>query len=165
MRKHFTISEEDWKELERLAKEVQATDTIVYPDPSVGPDFAILAHKPVMDYWRKLGEKYGFVGMSVQAVIEKARIISAIEAEGDEASIEDRRGWEHPDRKPVHPDDGTPHINMLGDFQSNKYPWCPPGFVPIKVDDPMANDLLRTYAARRAAIDKAFARDLLKVLD
>lgn len=30
------------------------------------------------------------------------------------------------------------HIDADGEFQSDKYPWCAPGFVPLKLTDPMA---------------------------
>lgn len=36
-----------------------------------------------------------------------------------------------------------------GQFQSDKYPTCPPGKVPLSVEDPTAQDLLWEYAQRR----------------
>lgn len=71
---------------------------------------------------------------------------------------------DHPDRKDVDFSAGKGHINIAGEFQSDKYPWCAPGFVPLKITDPMAIDLLRTYARRRGSIDAGFREDLLKVL-
>ncbi len=53
-----------------------------------------------------------------------------------------------------------PHINKEGLFQSDKYTWCKPNFVPLKIDDPMAQDLLWEYAQRRRKVDKEFASDL-----
>ena len=47
-----------------------------------------------------------------------------------------------------------------GEFQSDKYPACPPGKVPLSVKDPTAQDLLWEYAQRRRAIDAEFADDL-----
>jgi len=52
-----------------------------------------------------------------------------------------------------------PHI-VDGKFQSDKYPTCPPGKVPLSVEDPMAQDLLWEYARRRQAVDAEFASDL-----
>lgn len=57
------------------------------------------------------------------------------------------------------------HLTVTGEFQSDKYPWCPAGFVPIKVADPMAASLLFEYAARREVVDKEFTRDLLEALN
>lgn len=52
------------------------------------------------------------------------------------------------------------HINKDGQFQSDKYPTCPPGKVPLSVKDPMATDLLWQYAQRRRAVDPDFSNDL-----
>jgi hypothetical protein len=52
-----------------------------------------------------------------------------------------------------------PHIRN-GEFQSDKYPTCPPGKVPLSVKDPTAQDLLWRYAERRRAVDAEFADDL-----
>jgi hypothetical protein len=51
------------------------------------------------------------------------------------------------------------HI-VNGKFQSDKYPTCPPGKVPLSVEDPTAQDLLWEYAQRRRAVDAEFADDL-----
>lgn len=51
-----------------------------------------------------------------------------------------------------------------GRFKSDKYAWPPPGFVPLKLSDPMAQDLLWRYAARRRVVDAEFADDLQKCL-
>ena len=61
--------------------------------------------------------------------------------------------------------EGRDHLTTTGEFQSDKYPWCPDGFVPIKVTDPMARDLLTVYANRRQVVDEEFTRDLLEALD
>lgn len=53
-----------------------------------------------------------------------------------------------------------PHINPEGEFQSDKYPTCPPGKVPLSVNDPTAQDLLWQYAQRRRVVDAEFADDL-----
>lgn len=51
------------------------------------------------------------------------------------------------------------HI-VNGQFQSDKYPTCPPGKVPLSVNDPTAQDLLWQYAQRRRTVDAEFADDL-----
>jgi chromosome segregation ATPase len=47
-----------------------------------------------------------------------------------------------------------------GEFQSDKYPTCPRGKVPLSVTDQTAQDLLWQYAQRRRAVDADFAADL-----
>lgn len=47
-----------------------------------------------------------------------------------------------------------------GDFQSDKYPTCPRGKVPLSCKDFMAQDLLWEYAQRRRAVDPEFSNDL-----
>jgi hypothetical protein len=47
-----------------------------------------------------------------------------------------------------------------GEFQSDKYPTCPRGKVPLSVKDPTAQDLLWSYAKRRRSVDAEFADDL-----
>lgn len=61
--------------------------------------------------------------------------------------------------------EGRDHLTVTGTFQSDKYPWCPAGFVPLKLTDPAARDLLREYARRRGQMDQAFRRDLLEALE
>jgi hypothetical protein len=51
------------------------------------------------------------------------------------------------------------HI-VNGQFQSDKYPTCPPGKVPLSVKDESAQDLLWDYAQRRRVVDAEFASDL-----
>lgn len=60
--------------------------------------------------------------------------------------------------------EGREHLTVTNQFQSDKYPWCPAGFVPLKVTDPLAMDLLSQYADRRKVIDAEFTRDLLEAL-
>src|SRR5580698_10453156 len=55
------------------------------------------------------------------------------------------------------------HI-VNGQFQSDKYPTCPPGKVPISVKDTTAQDLLWEYAQRRRVVDAEFADDLESAL-
>jgi hypothetical protein len=45
-------------------------------------------------------------------------------------------------------------------FQSNKYPTCPPGKVPLSVKDKSAQPELWRYAQTRRAVDADFTRDL-----
>lgn len=52
------------------------------------------------------------------------------------------------------------HINADGLFQSDKYPTCPAGKVPLSVKDPTAQDLLWEYAQRRRSVDAEFSDDL-----
>lgn len=47
-----------------------------------------------------------------------------------------------------------------GEFQSDKYPTCPRGKVPLSVKDPTAQGLLWEYAQRRRAVDAEFSDDL-----
>lgn len=47
-----------------------------------------------------------------------------------------------------------------GEFQSDKYPTCPRGKVPLSVKDPTAQDLLWEYSRRRRAVDAEFSDDL-----
>lgn len=51
------------------------------------------------------------------------------------------------------------HI-VNGSFQSDKYPGCPAGKVPLSVKDTTAQDLLWAYASRRRKVDAEFAADL-----
>lgn len=52
------------------------------------------------------------------------------------------------------------HINEKGEFQSDKYPSCPAGKVPLSVRDPSAQPLLWEYAQRHREVDKDFSDDL-----
>lgn len=52
------------------------------------------------------------------------------------------------------------HINSDGEFQSDKYPTCPPGLVPLKLTDITAQDLIWEYAQRRRPVDAEFSADL-----
>lgn len=52
------------------------------------------------------------------------------------------------------------HINQDGRFQSDKYPTCPAGKVPLSTRDRNAQDLLWDYAERRRPIDGEFSTDL-----
>ncbi len=56
------------------------------------------------------------------------------------------------------PGDGS-HI-VDGQFQSDKYPTCPAGKVPLSINDPSAQDLLWIYAQRRRVVDANFSGDL-----
>jgi hypothetical protein len=53
------------------------------------------------------------------------------------------------------------HI-VNNEFQSDKYPSCPPGKIPLSVKDPLAQDLLWEYSRRYldCGKDSEFAFDL-----
>jgi hypothetical protein len=51
-----------------------------------------------------------------------------------------------------------------GQFQSDKYPTCPPGKVPLSVKDKTAQDLLWEYSHRRRSVDPEFSDDLQTAL-
>lgn len=51
-----------------------------------------------------------------------------------------------------------------GAFQSDKYPTCPRGKVPLSTKDSYAQDLLWEYANRRRHIDAEFSDDLQAAL-
>ena len=51
-----------------------------------------------------------------------------------------------------------------GEFQSDKYPWCRRGFVPLKLTDLMAQPFLWDYARQREGVDREFAEDLRTAL-
>lgn len=57
------------------------------------------------------------------------------------------------------------HINADGLFQSDKYPTCPAGKVPLSVKDKTAQDLLWAYAQRRRKVDAEFSDDLELALE
>ena len=61
--------------------------------------------------------------------------------------------------------DGREHLTVTNEFQSDKYPWCPAGFVPLKVTDPMAKWALKEYAVQRQSVDEEFSRDLFEALE
>ncbi len=52
------------------------------------------------------------------------------------------------------------HHLVDGEFKSDKYPWCPPGFVPLKLTDPDARAVLKEYAQRHQDRDPNFSADL-----
>lgn len=67
------------------------------------------------------------------------------------------------DREQLTP--GRDHLTVYNEFKSDKYPWCPVGFVPLKVTDPMAYEPLLQYLRRRSGVDVEFSRDLQHALD
>lgn len=56
------------------------------------------------------------------------------------------------------------HINAEGEFQSDKYPLCPPGKVPLNTKDPSAQPLLLAYAQTRRGLDEEFSADVEEAL-
>ena len=55
------------------------------------------------------------------------------------------------------------HIDVNGNFKSDKYVWCPPGFLALKFTDSNARLSIRAYAA--LTDDKGLAEDLITVCD
>jgi len=53
------------------------------------------------------------------------------------------------------------HLTADGDFKSDKYEWCPPGFFALKFSDQDARLVIHRYAARTH--DKELADDLVAV--
>ncbi len=53
-----------------------------------------------------------------------------------------------------------PHLTQRGVFRSDKYEWCKPGFLALKLTDPDAQDLIAEYADRRIEVDQEFGEDL-----
>lgn len=51
-----------------------------------------------------------------------------------------------------------------GEFQSDKYPTCPRGKLPLSFKDPMAQDLIHKYGQRRRPIDNEFSDDVESAL-
>ena len=47
-----------------------------------------------------------------------------------------------------------------GEWQSDKYPTCPRGKIPLSINDKTAQDLLWEYAQRRRTVDAEFSDDL-----
>ena len=69
------------------------------------------------------------------------------------------RGRITPAPPPVPEDPAHPHI-IGGEFQSDKYPSTPRGFVPLKCSDPKAQPLLWEYAESHRTVDPDFSIDL-----
>lgn len=74
-----------------------------------------------------------------------------------------------PGDAPVHPARVEPlrdrdHVTPDLEIQSDKYSWCPPGFVPLKLTDPDARRVLRLYAKMHEPRDPDFAHDLLECI-
>jgi len=111
-----------------------------------------------MDFVFEQGETVEYPNAKKPLALEDAEIVmTAMTAACDYVR---ESGW--PYREKLEP--GAAHLTVSGRFQSDKYPWCAAGFVPIKTSDPMAQDLLREYAKRRAAVDEDFCADLLAAL-
>jgi len=53
---------------------------------------------------------------------------------------------------------------IAGEFQSDKYPWCKRGFVPLKLTDKSCHKALWDYAQERRTIDPEFSDDLEEAL-
>jgi hypothetical protein len=51
-----------------------------------------------------------------------------------------------------------------GEFKSDKYDWCPPGFVALKLTDTDAQPFLWGYAESHRSRDSSFTDDLHQAL-
>ena len=58
---------------------------------------------------------------------------------------------------------GGRHLSQDGKFLSDKYPWCPAGFIALKFSDPRAAAALRAYAVDCS--EPNLARDILEALE
>ena len=54
------------------------------------------------------------------------------------------------------------HLTEDGQFKSDKYDWCPPGFFAMKFTDPLARDVIREYAIHTG--DAELSEDLFQAL-
>lgn len=52
------------------------------------------------------------------------------------------------------------HLTPDGQFKSDKYAWCPPGFLALKFTDPLARGLILKYADRIERTDPELAEDI-----
>ena len=86
-----------------------------------------------------------FVGMDHLSMVERSQLIPIHELVGQ--SSKDAAAA------------GRPHI-VAGSFKSDKYEWCPAGFVPLKITDPGAQRPLWYYSEVRRDVDEEFADDL-----
>jgi hypothetical protein len=57
------------------------------------------------------------------------------------------------------------HLTPDGEFQSEKYDWCPPGFIPLKLTDRKARDLIWLYGERKKKEEPTFSEDLHQALE
>lgn len=73
---------------------------------------------------------------------------------------EELQKWRKEAEQPVEPPDPGHHHLIKGEFQSDKYPTCPRGKVPLSVKDKDAQPLLWHYAQLRRPVDSDFAMDL-----
>lgn len=56
------------------------------------------------------------------------------------------------------------HLTPEGEFKSDKYAWCPPGFVALKLTDKDAQPFLWGYAQTHRLRDASFTDDLEQAL-
>ena len=52
------------------------------------------------------------------------------------------------------------HLTKSGQFKSDKYKWCPPGFFALKFTDKLAREIIDYYASRLKGKDKELYEDL-----
>lgn len=73
MKRIFTLSEEDWKELMDVSASARTTPVILV----TGKDASDAYHKRLMALWDDMGEKYGFIPDTVEPGNESRREIKA----------------------------------------------------------------------------------------
>lgn len=101
-------------------------------------------------------------GRRLQDVVVREDVLRKIKSLADLSAPEARQGeGEHPARKVCQ---GRECMNVDGEFQSAKFPWCPPGFLPLAIHDGHAADLLLEYADRREHLAPEFTEDLRVVV-
>lgn len=130
--------------------------------PTMGPGKQLL----VWTWQREVGLSAASVAKTVGVPVPDNA--TAINAAIVAKSAEDRRliipiSYEGPLHGGAPVPRSRPHL-VNGEFQSDKYPSCPRGKVPMSCKDNTAQDLLWTYAQRRRAVDAEFADDLEEAL-
>ena len=62
MKKIYTLTKAEWKTLKKLSKEAQETPCFGVTSEQVlsGNDFAAIAYKRLVSYWKTLAKKYKF---------------------------------------------------------------------------------------------------------
>lgn len=68
-----------------------------------------------------------------------------------------------PQPSPAAGERARPHL-VDGEFQSDKYPTCPRGKLPLSFTDASAQDLIWEYAQRRRRVDAEFSDDVEEAL-
>ena len=96
--------------------------------------------------WADERVRVGKNGESDEQIVEARACADTMQAEG--------RTWADSPREEV-----VGHL-VGGTFQSDKYRWCPRGFVPLKITDKDAQPQLWAYAQAHRERDPQFSDDL-----